>query len=146
MPRDLVDPWDCSQSYVLPEHVRANIPLRGSLGSLGAHNVARGLLVEICRATAATPAALHYAEAEPFEEATGIRAVLVTITATATLLDGTSVVVTTRNRQHPYDDRDDDWTIQLDGTPLTGESRRYPPSPRFQGRLVAWTLIARRRR
>lgn len=143
---DVVDPWDWSQSYFLPDHVRSNIPLRGSLGSFGVYNVARGLLVEICRATAATPAALHYAEAELFEETTRHSAVLVTITATATLPDGTPTVVTTRNRQHPYDDRDDDWTIQLDETVLTSENRRYPPSPRFQGRLVAWSLIARRRR
>jgi hypothetical protein len=62
MSPDCVDPWDWSRSYLLPENVRSNIPLRGSVGSLGAHNAARGLVVEICHATAAVPVALHYTE------------------------------------------------------------------------------------
>lgn len=146
MSPDCVGPWDWSRSYLLPENVRSNIPLRGSVGSPGAYNVARGLLVEICRATAAVPVALHYAESELIEGGISSTAWLITFTATARLPDGTSIVVVTRNRQHPDDDRDDDWTIELDGAVLRTESRRYPPSPRFQGQLVAWHLSARRRR
>jgi hypothetical protein len=56
MPVDCFAPHDWSRSYVLPADVEANIPLRGSVGMLGAHNAARGILVETCRRTGARPA------------------------------------------------------------------------------------------
>lgn len=138
--RDAIDPWDWSRSYVLPDHVQTTIPRCGSIGSYGAHNAARGLLVEICYATAATPIALQYTETEIREPDTATHAIIVVVTATAELPDGAIVSATTRSRQHPRLDRDDDWTLQLNGVALDAEDRRYPPSPPFQGRIVAWHL------
>lgn len=145
-----VNPWDWSRSYLLPGHVRTNIPRRGAIGSYGAHNAARGLLVEICRATGARPVALAYADAEVrdgphpgLERESGDRedlVVIVVVTATVALpgnRPGRDLVVTTRRRQHRWDDRDDDWTIAINGTVLDAEARRYPPSPPFQGLIVA---------
>ena len=63
MGRHHINVYDNARSWILPRRVRANIPLRGSHGMLGAHNVARGLLVEICRHTGAVPLCLHYHEA-----------------------------------------------------------------------------------
>ena len=157
-----IEPWDWSRSYLLPDTVQTNIPRRGFVGSCGAHNAARGLLVEICRATGAAPVALDYTDVEVRDEIgdqqrcgrkreltgpCGVRderVVIVVVTATAALPavrpGGDLLVVTTRRRQHRWDDRDDDWTIALNGTVLDAEARRYPPSPPFQGLLVAWHL------
>ena len=168
-----IDPWDWSRSYLLPDHVQTNIPRRGFVGSYGAHNAARGLLVEICRATGAAPVALDFRDAEVRDQVgdqlwgqvrdepcpgrerelavpRGVRddlVVIVVVTATAALPaarpSGELVVVTTRRRSHRWDDRDDDWTIAINGTVLDAEARRYPPSPPFQGLLVAWHLQRR---
>jgi hypothetical protein len=59
---DCYSAYDWSRCYLLPGHVTANIPLRGSEGEPGAYDNARGLLVEICLATDAHPVALHYAD------------------------------------------------------------------------------------
>ncbi|MGH3798130.1 MAG: hypothetical protein ACRDSP_25040 [Pseudonocardiaceae bacterium] len=59
---DCYSVYDWSRSYLLPDHVVTNIPLRGSDGEPGAYNNARGLLVEVCLATGARPVALHYTE------------------------------------------------------------------------------------
>ncbi len=99
--RDAINPWDWSRSYLLPDHVETTIPRRGSIGSYGAHNAARGLLVEICYATAATPIALQYTETEIREPDTTSHAIIVVVTATAELPDGTTVSAATRSRQHP---------------------------------------------
>ena len=146
-----IEPWDWSRSYLLPDHVQTNIPRRGFLGSYGAHNAGRGLLVEICRATGAAPVALDCTDSEvrdpardEGDQAPADLVVLAVVTATARLpaarSEGGLVVVTTRRRSHRWDDRDDDWTIALNGTVLDAESRRYPPSPPFQGLIVAWHL------
>jgi hypothetical protein len=60
MGRNQINAYDNARSSILPDHVCSNIPLRGSEGMLGAHNSARGLLVEICRHTGAVPLCLHY--------------------------------------------------------------------------------------
>ena len=62
MSRDCFTPYDWSRSYLLPADVASNIELRGSVGMVGAHNAARGLLVETCRHTGAHPTGLRYAE------------------------------------------------------------------------------------
>ncbi len=67
---DCYSAYDWSRSYLLPGHVTANIPRRGGEGEPGAYNNARGLLVEICRATGAHPVALHYADT--FSSDTGL--------------------------------------------------------------------------
>lgn len=67
MPVDCFTPYDWSRSYVLPADVEANIPLCGSIGMLGAHYVARGLLVETRRYTRARPTGLRYLVGEGVE-------------------------------------------------------------------------------
>ncbi|MHA6783199.1 hypothetical protein ACVGOW_19695 [Pseudonocardia saturnea] len=129
---------DWCRSYVLPVHVTTTIPLTGSVGMLGAHNAARGLLVEICRHTGAAPVALHYRETVlPDGDIT------VDITATARHPDATPLVVatTTRARRCPPD-RVGDWTLRIDGVHQVEEDRVWPPSPPMQGHMVA--CLARR--
>lgn len=132
MPIDYITIHDWSRSYVLPEHVSANIPLRGSIGGLGAHHYARALLVEVCRYTRATPLALHYAEAEVPGDGQ-----LLVITATATRLSGSTLTVTTRTRNRRTDNCDGDWSIVINGVSWSREDRRYPPSPPLQGFIVS---------
>jgi hypothetical protein len=65
MSPDCFTTYHWSRSYLLPDHVLSNIPRRGNVGMLGAHNVARGLLVEICRHLPhSIPVALTYRECE----------------------------------------------------------------------------------
>jgi hypothetical protein len=71
--------------------------------------------------------------------------ILQTIITLATLPGGAGLCVVTRHRQHPHVDRDDDWMMQLDEEVLHAEACRYPPSPPYQGRLVAWHLNQRHR-
>ncbi|QJY47922.1 hypothetical protein [Pseudonocardia broussonetiae] len=133
MPVDHFTLYDWSRSYVLPAEVRSNIPLRGSVGMLGAHNTARGLLVETCRHTGAHPTGLHYAET-----VLGDRAIVVVdITATAHLPTGDPLTVHTRTRHHRHDDaRDGDWSISIDDISHPGRDRARPPSPPMQGWIV----------
>lgn len=127
--------WDWSRSYVLPEHVRTNIPGTGGLGTYGAHNWARGLLVELCRYLLADPVELHYTCAE-----IDARNHVQTVTATVLRRDGRPLRVQVRLHGHAdaREDRDDDWTLSIDGVAFPGEARRYPPSLPFQGHLVRW--------
>ena len=116
--------YDWSRSYVLPDHVTTTIPRGGSVGMLGAHNAARGLLVEICRHTGAAPVALDYREtpapAPPRRP-------------DATML---GVATTTRARRHPPD-RVGDWTMTINGRAQVELDRVWPPSPPMQGLMVA---------
>lgn len=133
MPVDCLAPHDWSRSYVLPTDVEANIPLRGSVGMLGAHNAARGILVETCRRTGARPAGLHYAETVLDTDSV----VLVDVTATAHLRSGETLTVHTRTRHSRHNDaRDGDWSISIEGAAHPGEDRRLPPSPPMQGWIV----------
>ncbi|MBW0115708.1 hypothetical protein [Pseudonocardia abyssalis] len=126
-------PYDWSRSYLLRPEVRSNIPLRGSVGMLGAHNVARGLLVETCRHTGAHPTCLHYAETVLGDGAI----IVVDVTATAHLPTNEPLTVHTRAQHRRHDDaRDGDWSISIDGVVYTGEDRRRPPSPPVQGWIV----------
>ena len=88
MSPDCFTHYDWSRSYLLPDHVISHIPHRGSVGMLGAYNVARGLLVEICRhLVGSIPVAVHYRERE---EPGGD----IVLTMTATLRCRTGAVVT----------------------------------------------------
>ena len=132
------------RSYVLRAGVLTNIPRHHTLGGFGAHEVARGLLAEVCRHTGAHPNGLLYSEHDVHEPDRPGPATVVTVIALAQLPDGAGLCVVTRYRQHPHIDRDDDWSIQLDEMVLDAESRRYPPSPPDQGGIVAWHLYRRR--
>jgi hypothetical protein len=141
VPIDRIDPWDFNRCYVLPAGVLTNnIPPHRTPGSLGAHEAARGLLVEVCRHTGARPNAVFHTAEEVREPHTWGTTIVQTIIALATLRDGTGLCVASRHRQHRHIDRDDDWTMRLDDVVLHAEARRYPPSPPYQGRLVAWHL------
>ncbi len=139
---DCITIWDWSRSYVLPEHVCCNIPRSGSVGMYGAHNWARGLLVELCRYLPADPVALHYTCVE-LDARHGVQ----TVTASVTRHDGRPLQVQVRLHGHydgrgDHEDRDDDWALSIDGVAFPAESRRYPPSLPFQGHLVrylTWT-------
>jgi hypothetical protein len=48
-------PYDFSRSYALPDSVDSNLPHRGNVDGPGAWAVARGVLVELCRALDASP-------------------------------------------------------------------------------------------
>lgn len=126
-------PYDWSRSYVLPDHVTTTIPRDGSVWPYGAHNVARGLLVEICRHTGAAPVALDYCE-------TVLKGgdIVLDITATVRQPDATKLVVvtTTRTRRRPPD-RVADWTMTINGVAQVEQDRVLPPSPLIQGHMVA---------
>ncbi|MBW0115667.1 hypothetical protein [Pseudonocardia abyssalis] len=125
--------YDWCRSYVLPAHVLTTIPRTGSVGMLGAHNAARGLLVEICRHADATPVALDYRETVlPDGD------IAIAVTATARHADGTPLVVATtaRARRCPPD-RVGDWTLRIDGVHQVEQDRTWPPSPPMQGHMVA---------
>lgn len=130
---DCFTPYDGSRGYRLPADVHSNIPLHGSIGILGAHNAARGLLVETCRHTGAHPTGLHYAETVLDGGAT----IVVDVTATAHLPTGEPLTVHTRTRHRRHDDaRDGDWSISVDGVACSGANRRRPPSWPMQGCIV----------
>lgn len=126
-------PYDWSRSYVLPADVHSNIPLRGAVGMLGAHNAARGLLVETCRNTGAHPTGLHYEETV----LGGGAIIVVDVTAITHLSSGEPLTVHTRNWHRRHDDaRDGDWSISVDGVARPDEDRKRPPSPPMQGWVV----------
>ncbi|MHA6781868.1 hypothetical protein ACVGOW_12870 [Pseudonocardia saturnea] len=124
---------DWCRSYVLPDWVVTAIPRTGSVGMLGAHNAARGLLVEICRHAGAIPVALVYGETDLPDGA-----IVVGVTANAHHPDRTTVRVTTATRslRHPPD-RVGDWKLTIDGVHQIEQDRAWPPSPPMQGHMVA---------
>ncbi len=133
MSLDCFTPYDWSRSYLLPADVASNIPLRGSVGMLGAHNAARGLLIETCRHTGAYPIGLHYAETVLDDDAI----IVVDVTATAQLPTGAPLTVHTRTKHRCHNDaRDDDWSISVDGVAHPDGNRKRPPSPPMQGWIV----------
>ncbi len=130
---DCFTPFDWRRSYLLPAGAHANIPLRGSIGMLGAHNAARGLLVETCRHAGARPVGLYYAET-----VLGDGTIVVDVTAIARLRAGTTFTVHTRTRHHRHGDaQDGDWSISIDDSRHPDEDRRWPPSPPMQGWIVS---------
>lgn len=124
---------DWSRSYVLPDHVTTTIPHGGSVGMLGAHNAARGLLVEICRHTGSAPVALDYGET-----VLDGGDIVLDVTVTARRPDGTMLVVATvtRARYRPPD-RVGDWALVINGVAQVEQDRVWPPSPPMQGHMVA---------
>ncbi|MGH3821648.1 MAG: hypothetical protein ACRDRA_02200 [Pseudonocardiaceae bacterium] len=122
--------YDWSRSYLLPDSVTATSPLRGSVDEPCAYNAARGLLVEVCRVTHATPLGLHYAEEQRLGE------LLITITASAAL-PGRQITVITHHHLPLRSDDAQRWLISINDAPLPHEQRRYPPSPPYQGWIVA---------
>jgi len=100
MSLDYFTPYGWSRSYLLPAAAASNIELRGSVGMLGAHDAARGLLVEICRHTGAHPAGLHYEESVRRDGAI----IDIDVVAIAHLPHGELLAVQTRTRHRRHDD------------------------------------------
>lgn len=116
-----------SRSYLLPKSVACNIPHRGSLDGYGAWNVARGILVELCRALPATPVSLLYDE--PVQRRDHTRIAL-RITAHARRTDGLDVIVIYRNEHGDAEPWPEFWSIAVNGfIPATGHDVRRPSPP-----------------
>ncbi|WP_433295916.1 hypothetical protein ACQPZQ_14600 [Pseudonocardia sp. CA-142604] len=129
MGRHHISVEDEARSWILPHGVRANIPLRGSHGMLGAHNAARGLLVEICRHTGAVPLCLHYHEAAH-------RRGTLTIVAVLAWGDDRFLLVSTRTFTDWRKTGDDRWSICINGHDLPDEDRHVVPSVPLQAAIV----------
>ncbi|WP_103337704.1 hypothetical protein [Amycolatopsis sp. CA-126428] len=129
--------YDWSRSYVLPESVVCNIPRRGSLGSYGAWNVARGVLVELCLALPATPVSLLYDE--PAQRRNCMR-VAIRITAHARRADGQDVRVIYRSERTDAEPWPEFWSVAVNGfIPASGRDVRRP-SPPWIAHIAAHTL------
>ncbi|MET8997196.1 hypothetical protein [Amycolatopsis sp. NPDC004169] len=130
---------DWSRSYLLPESVTCNIPHRGSLDGYGAWNLARGVLVELCRALPATPVSLLYDE--PVQRRNHMR-VAIRITAHARRADGHDVRVIYRSERTDTEPWPDFWSIAVNGfIPASGHDVRRP-SPPWIAHTAAHTLRA----
>ncbi|MGW5748550.1 hypothetical protein [Amycolatopsis sp. NPDC003861] len=130
-------PYDWSRSYVLPESVTCNIPRRGSLDDLGAWNVARGVLVELCRALPAIPVSLLYDE--PVQRRDWTR-IAIRVTARARRRDGRDVIVIYRSERTDAAPWPDFWSVAVNGfIPASGRDVRRP-SPSWIAHTAAQTL------
>jgi len=131
--------YDWSRSYVLPESVTCNIPHRGSLDGYGSWNVARGVLVELCRALPATPVSLLYEE--PAQRRHRMR-VAIRITAHARRADGQDVRVIYRSERTDAEPWPEFRSVAVNGfIPASGREVRRP-SPPWIAHTAAHTLRA----
>ncbi|MFI6029474.1 hypothetical protein [Amycolatopsis magusensis] len=141
--------YDARRSYLLPEQVETNIPRRGYLGSYGAHDWARGHLVELHRRLGGVPLSLHYRELLtrlPHEDPKRVPEHLPVgneVTAVLRDPDGQLVTVITRDERAPYGPRGDYWEVSVNGEiPVDGDDpaltghHAYPPSLPFLAFLV----------
>ncbi len=132
-------PYDWNRSYLLPQSVTCNIPHRGSLEGYGAWNLARGILVELCRALPATPVSLLYDEPAQRRDHTRIPK---RITARARRADGQDVIVIYRSERGDAEPWPQFWSIAVNGfIPATGRDVRRP-SPPWIAHIAAQTLRA----
>lgn len=119
--------YDWSRSYVLPESVACNIPHRGSLEGYGAWNIARGVLVELCRVLPATPISLLYDE--PVQRRDRMR-VAIRVTAHARRADGQDVRVIYRSERGTAEPWPEFWSVSVNGfIPASGHDIRRPSPP-----------------
>lgn len=144
-----IDRFDYCRSYVLPGAVVTNIPRdRSQLGSYGAHEYARGLLIETAQQLGARPDQLYYTDDEstcaerwdicrdPGGCAAGPITLSVVALQLAVPLDTIRVTVMWF-RSLDDGGRHEGWRLSLDGWPVPEQDRTYPPSPRATGALVA---------
>ncbi|WP_410598029.1 hypothetical protein [Amycolatopsis sp. lyj-23] len=139
MPEDRLwlSPYDWSRSYLLPESVACNIPHRSSLLDYGAWNVARGVLVELCRVLPATPVSLLYDE--PVQRRNRMR-VAIRITAHARRADGQDVRVIYRSERTDAEPWPEFWSVAVNGViPAAGRDGRRP-SPPWIAHIAVHTL------
>lgn len=129
-----IDQSDYRRSHLLPDDVECNIPRRPSEGEPGAWNIARGQLVEVCRATGASPIELHHTSWFSHGRDGGVISVA---RGRVRLRSGREVEFATTSRSAIRDHGWDGWDIAVDGQSLSGETRTYPPSPVVIGLIVA---------
>jgi hypothetical protein len=112
---------------------------RGSLDGYGAWNVARGVLIELCRALPATPISLLYDEPVQRRDRTRIAK---RITAHARRVDGQVVIVIYRSERGDAEPWTEFWSIAVKGfIPTTGRDV-VRPSPSWIAHTAAQTLRA----
>ena len=117
---------DASRCYTLPDTVEANIP---RVGGLGAHDWARGHLVELHQRLGGTPLSVHYRELD-------VLPVGIEVTATLRGREGKTVTVVSRAESHPYGPRGDRWELTVDGIRPPGGSHSRPPTLPYMAFLV----------
>ncbi|WP_284740266.1 hypothetical protein [Amycolatopsis sp. RTGN1] len=122
---------------MLPESVACNISRRGGLDDYGAWNVARGVLVELCRALPATPVSLLYDETVQRRDR---MRVAIRITAHARRTDGQDVIVIYRSERSDIEPWPEFWSVVVNGfVPASGHDVRRP-SPPWIAHTAAQTL------
>ena len=137
------DRFDYNRSYVLPDTVVSNIPRdRSQPGGYGAHEYARGLLIEAARKLEARPDRLRYSEFEysctdrwdicrdPRGRGAG------PIGMTSVVLDLAIPFETIRVEVSWFRsarDRHQGWRLRLNGRAVPEEDRTYSPSPLYAG-------------
>jgi hypothetical protein len=132
-------PYDWSRSYVLPKSVACNIPLRGSLDGYGSWNVARGVLVELCRALPATPISLLYDEPVQRRDRTRIAH---RTTAHARRPDGQDVIVIYRSERGDAEPWPEFWSVAVNGFIPASGHQVVRPSPPWIAHTARQTLRA----
>ncbi|MFF1612258.1 hypothetical protein ACFVYA_31130 [Amycolatopsis sp. NPDC058278] len=132
-------PYDWSRSYLLPESVACNIPHRGGIGGYGAHNVARGVLVELCRALPAAPVSLLYDEPVQCRDRTRTA---IRITARARTATGTDVIVIYRSERSDAEPWPEFWSVAVNGFISATGHDVVRPSPPWIAHTARQTLHA----
>lgn len=142
-----ITPYDARRSYLLPGTVETNIGHRGDAAECGAHNWARGHLVELYRVLGGVPLSVHYRELlarHPDDHGAGPEVLPVGAEVTARLGDdaGQVIEVVSRTECAPYGPRGDYWQLTVDGEvpqhedPRLSGVHRYPPSLPFLALMV----------
>lgn len=149
--------FDYKRSYVLPAHVVSNIPRdRSNPGGYGAHEYARGLLVEIALSLEARPDEVRYTDCEaacsrhpvlcpnatPCPTRTSSLAVAY-LALTLPWLKPLVVTVSWWNCWYDDSGRHQGWHLTIDGDPIAEENRICSPSPLYTGALVGWHVRQR---
>ena len=124
---------DYQRCYILPPQSETTLLRHYRLGDYGAHEHARGVLVELLIWLEATAVSLGCADSQDGD--------LFVVTAVVDSPAFGRVHVETRRFSRLYGPvADDSWAISVDGQRLHAEDRRRPPSPRYTGMIVRRAL------
>jgi hypothetical protein len=153
-PARWITPYDACRSYLLPDNVKTNIPRRGYPGSYGAHDWARGHLVELHQRLGGTALSLHYRELltrHPHDDPQRVPNHLPVgneVTVRLRDHDDQLVTVVTREEWAPYGPRGDQWQATVNGEipgaldePRLRGVHTYPPTLPYLAFLVEMHLL-----